>query len=51
MYIQQIHPNSSFGGGGEGYQTLAAPLDFTSKTRGIRIKKQINKFVLAEQQI
>ena len=52
MYIQQIHPNSSFGrGGGGGYQTLAAHLDFTSKTREIRIKKQINKFVSAEQQI
>ena len=38
-------------GGGGGYQTLAALLDFTSKTREIRIKKQINKFVSAEQQI
>ena len=36
-------------GRGEGdYETLAALFDFTSKTWGIRIEKQINKFVFAE---
>ena len=36
------------GGGGGDYQTLAALLDFTSKTWGIPIEKQINKFFFAE---
>ena len=35
-------------GGGGDYQTLAALLDFTSKTWGIPIEKQINKFFFAE---